>query len=204
MISISSAGVALAACAASTCSAAAIAVSTRLAVSPTSAPCSVTATSAPLSRSTACSALCARCVRPSFILVIFASGSNGFFQSLFDVRFFRRRSRRAKAHEAAHRERIGRTPGEAALRVEPFEVPEQQQPEVPPWRQAGPPHHWRVERPTLLLREPVEAGLVENGVQPRIERMARRDRQIGGRHPHRSLLALAFAHRHASYFTQSP
>ena len=70
-----------AACAASTCSAAAMAVSTRLVVSPTSAPCSVTATSAPLSRSTACSALCARCVRPSFIFVIFASGSVGFSQS---------------------------------------------------------------------------------------------------------------------------
>ena len=53
-------------------------VATRLVVSPTSAPCRVTATSAPLSRSTACSALCARCVRPSFIFVIFASGSDGF------------------------------------------------------------------------------------------------------------------------------
>jgi len=44
-----------------------------------------------------CSALCARCVRPSFIFVILASGSDGFPQSVFDVRFFRRRSRRAKA-----------------------------------------------------------------------------------------------------------
>jgi hypothetical protein len=34
--------------------------------------------------------------------------------------------------------------------------------------------------------------------------MARRDRQLGGRRPHRSLLGLAFAHRHARYFTQSP
>src|SRR5450432_3108269 len=32
-------------------------------VSPSSAPCSVTATTAPVSRSTACSALCAKCVR---------------------------------------------------------------------------------------------------------------------------------------------
>src|SRR3990172_6720204 len=64
---------------------------------PTSAPCKVTATIAPLSRSMACSALCARCVRPSFIFVILASGSKGFFQSLFDVPFFRRRSSRASA-----------------------------------------------------------------------------------------------------------
>src|SRR5437899_8925304 len=32
-------------------------------------------------RSTACSALCARCVRPSFILVMRASGSCGFTHS---------------------------------------------------------------------------------------------------------------------------
>ena len=53
-----------AACAASTCSAAA-SRSTIVVVSPWSASCSVTATSAPLSRSIACSALCAKCVRPS-------------------------------------------------------------------------------------------------------------------------------------------
>ena len=94
--------VALAACAASTCSAAAMAVSTRLVVSPTSAPCNVTATSAPPPRSTVCSAVGARCVRPSFIFVIFASGSDGFAQSLFDVRFFRRRSRRANASARAN------------------------------------------------------------------------------------------------------
>ena len=33
-----------------------------------------------------CSALSARCVRPSFIFAIFASGSNGFIQSVSDVR----------------------------------------------------------------------------------------------------------------------
>ena len=65
-------------------------------VSPTSAPCSVTATIAPVSMSTACSALCARCVRPSFIFVTFASGSWGFVQSVFEVFFFRFRSSRAR------------------------------------------------------------------------------------------------------------
>src|SRR5262245_60169460 len=54
----------------------------RLVVSPTSRPCKVTATIAPLSRSISCSALRARCVRPSFIFVILASGSNGFFPDL--------------------------------------------------------------------------------------------------------------------------
>src|SRR3989454_10320882 len=110
----------------------------------------------------------------------------------------------AEPHEAAHRQRIGRAPGDAAFRVEPFEVPEQQQSEVPPWRQSRSPHYRRVERPTLLLHEPVEAGLIEDGVQARVERVTRRDRQVGGRNPHRDLLALAFSHRHEPHFTFTP
>src|SRR6202011_1754777 len=72
-------------------------VSSSVVVSPLSAPCSVTATTAPVSRSTACSAWCARCVRPSFIFAIRASPSAGLFHSLFDVRFLRLRSNRAKS-----------------------------------------------------------------------------------------------------------
>ena len=68
---------------------------------------------------------------------------------------------------------------------------------------AGPSHHRRVERLTLLLREPIEAGVAEDGVQPRVERMARRDREVSGRNPDRGLLALAFAHRHGSQSTFS-
>ena len=81
----------------STCSAASISVSMLVVVSPSSASCTVTATTAPVSRSTACSALCAKCVRPSFIFVIFASGSCGCVQSSFEPFFFRFRSRRAKS-----------------------------------------------------------------------------------------------------------
>src|SRR5712691_10644230 len=77
MIASSVCGSSTSACASSIWSAAAIVVSTIDVVSPWSAPCSVTATIAPVSRSTACSALCARWVRPSFIFVIFASGSEG-------------------------------------------------------------------------------------------------------------------------------
>ena len=61
----------------STFSAALATVSSIVLVSPSSAACTVTATTAPVSRSTACSALCARRVRPSFIFVIRASGSCG-------------------------------------------------------------------------------------------------------------------------------
>jgi hypothetical protein len=65
-------------------------------------------------------------------------------------------------------------------------------------------HHRRIESLTLLLGKPVEAGVVENAVQPRVERMARRDWQVGGRHPQRSLLARAFAHRPGPHSTVRP
>src|ERR1700680_1339443 len=42
----------------------------------------------------------------------------------------------AQPQETADRERIGRAPGDAAFRVEAFEVTDQQQPEVAPRRQA--------------------------------------------------------------------
>src|SRR6202165_6098628 len=97
MISASAWGACTAACASLLCSPAVIAVSMIVVVSPWSASCRVTASSAPVSRSTACSALWASCVRPSFIFAIFASGSHGCFQSLFEVFFLRLRSRRARS-----------------------------------------------------------------------------------------------------------
>ena len=60
-------------CTASTCSAAIVSVSGSVAESPADASCTVTATMAPGFRSTPCSALWAKCVRPSFIFAIFAS-----------------------------------------------------------------------------------------------------------------------------------
>jgi hypothetical protein len=72
-------------------------VSTIVVVSPASASWTVTPTMAPVARFTACSAVCARCVRPSFVFVIFASGSCGLVQSSFDPFFFRVRSNRASS-----------------------------------------------------------------------------------------------------------
>src|SRR5262249_41304306 len=63
---------------ASSCSAASGSVCWIVVVSPWSALYTVTPTSAPVSRSMACSALWARCVRPFFIFVILASGSCGW------------------------------------------------------------------------------------------------------------------------------
>ena len=67
---------------ASTCYAAVIRVSTIVVVALALPSCTVTPTTAPVSRSTACSALWAKCVRPSLILVIVVSGSFGCVQSL--------------------------------------------------------------------------------------------------------------------------
>src|ERR1700757_2225635 len=61
-------------------------VRSNVVVSPLSASRKVTATTAPVSRSTACSALCARWVRPSFIFVTRASLSVGLIHSLFEAR----------------------------------------------------------------------------------------------------------------------
>ena len=110
----------------------------------------------------------------------------------------------AEPHEAAHGQRVRGAPRDAALGIEPFEVPDQQQAEVPSWWQTRPTHHWRVELPTLLLREPVEAGVVEDGIQLGVERVPRRRRKVSGRNPHRSLLAPAFAHRHEPHSTFIP
>src|SRR5262249_59640711 len=56
-------------------------------------------------------------------------------------------------------------------------------------------------RPTLLLDEPVKARGVEDLIQPPVERVARRHRQLGRGNPQRRLLALAFAHRHGPQCT---
>ena len=249
----------------------------------------VTATRAPLSRSTACSALCARCVRPSFIFVIFASGSDGFCQSVFDVRFFRRRSSRARASRVgvlipdsvASRVRnswyVSPVSRRTMLRIAalassvvastatvwPFSKPaaarrsctqvktarcalQRDQPPRPRDRRvirgrrveaepdeararpASPRRATRSRARSRALRSSRPAASGSTGpaadsaapsparrtadtplsanrsklassrmrVQLGVERMPRRDRQFGGRHPHRRLLALPFAHCH--------
>jgi len=116
----------------------------------------------------------------------------------------RRRGVEPEADEAPHGQRIRGAPCDAALGVQAFGIADEQQPEVAPRRQTRPAHHGRVERLTLLLGEPVEAGLVKDRVQPDVERMARRGRQISRRYPHRGVLARAFAHRHDPHCTITP
>src|SRR5262249_15775072 len=111
-------------------------------------------------------------------------------------RVIRGRHGEAEPDELAQARRVRGAPPEPALGVEPFEVPDPQQPEVPARWQTPPPHHRRVELLTLRLREPVNTLRVEDRVQPGVERMARRHRQLAGHDPHRRLLALPRAHSH--------
>ena len=109
-----------------------------------------------------------------------------------------RRLVQRQPEKASHAQRVGRAPRDGALRVEAFEVPEEQQPEVSTGRESRPAHHRRIERRALRLDKRVELRRVENPIQSRIERMAGAGRQVGRGHPHRGLLQppSPFAHRH--------
>ena len=114
-----------------------------------------------------------------------------------DRRMIRRRLGEGEAQEVAERQRIRRAPRDGALRVQPFEVPDQQQPEVDPRRQPRPAHRLGVKRRAPRLGEVIKATVTQQLIQPRVKRMTGRRRQLGRRHPHGRLsIARSFAHRH--------
>src|SRR5229473_4420544 len=76
------------------------------------------------------------------------------------------------------RERIGQTPRDATLAIEPFEEPDHHDAEVQARWQRRPPQLGVVEAGATLLAEVVKTSLVENLVQTAIERMARSHRQL--------------------------
>jgi hypothetical protein len=117
-----------------------------------------------------------------------------------DRRVVRRRHFEPDAKEIAQRQRIGRTPGDATLRVNALEIPNQQQPEVDARRHARSAHRLRVEAGALGFDEIVESVLAQQLIQPPIERMTRGPRQVCRCHPHGHLsIAFAFAHRHGTH-----
>jgi len=102
-----------------------------------------------------------------------------------------------QAQKVAQRQRIRRAPGDATLRIDAFEVPDQQQPEIDARRQARPPHRLGVKAGALRLDEIVEIMLTQQLIQTSIKRMARSRRQVRAGDPHRWLpIPFAFAHRH--------
>src|SRR5688500_4088751 len=94
--------------------------------------------------------------------------------------------RQHQPEKLSQRKRIRSTPRNGALGVQPLEITDQQQLEVAARRQAG-AGLVRIETLAQNLDESVEVMLVENLIQPRVERMGGTARQILGRHPHGSL-----------------
>ena len=96
-------------------------------------------------------------------------------------------------------QRIGGAPRDCPFRVQPFEVAEQQQPDIPARRQTRPADPVRVERRALCLHERIEPRLVEHPIQPLVKRVPSALRQIRRGHPHCRLLrsAASCPHRHA-------
>ena len=109
-----------------------------------------------------------------------------------------RRVREDQPQKLPQGQRIRRAPCDRALRVQSFEVADQQQPEVASRRQRRASNLVGVEPLTQVLDVLVELRGVENLIQSRIKGMRGAPRQVLGRHPHRRLLRppFAFTHRH--------
>src|SRR5450631_4460975 len=102
------------------------------------------------------------------------------------------------ADKLTHAERVGYTPGNATLGVDPLEVAQKECTKILARFQAGPSENRGIEGLTNLFDKGIEPVLRQDFVEPLIKRMSGRTRQIGGRQKERLLSAgFAFAHRHA-------
>src|SRR5437016_4641245 len=93
-----------------------------------------------------------------------------------------------------------RPPRDATLPLHPFEISDQQQAKIPPRRQRRTPHRLRVEALTLPLYKLVEPTLLQQLVQPLVERMCHRPRPLRVGNPKLFLrlpLLRSSSHRHA-------
>ena len=113
-------------------------------------------------------------------------------------RVIRRRLGQRQIQKRADTQRIGRAPRDRPLRVQPFEIAQQQQAKIPPRGQTRPADRRRIERRALRLDEGVEARLVEHPVQSRVKGVPCTRRQIPRRDPHRRLPGVlpSCTHRH--------
>ena len=111
----------------------------------------------------------------------------------------RRRLVQREVQELPDAQRIGRAPRDCPLRVQALKIAEQQQPEIAPRRQTRPSDTVGIELRALRLDEGVEARVVEDAIQPRIERMPGTRRQIrrGDPHTRLSVTLPPLTHRHA-------
>ena len=84
----------------------------------------------------------------------------------------------AQPEEAAQRQGIGGPPGDPALRIDALEVPDQQQSEIRPRRQARASHRSGVKRCAVGLDEVIEPVRVEDPIQALIKRVTASRRQL--------------------------
>ena len=116
-----------------------------------------------------------------------------------DCRVVGRHLHQLHIQKSAQRKGIGRPPGNRALRIESFEVPNQQQSKIATGRQTGSPHRLRIKPRAQPLNVRIKPGSAQNPIQPLIKRMGGRCRQIVRGYPYRRLTptALTFSHGHA-------
>jgi hypothetical protein len=98
--------------------------------------------------------------------------------------------------EVAQRERVGATPGKAALAVDAFEIADHMHAEVPTRRKRRRAHPRRVVRLADLFDEGVEPGLPQQLLQPIVERVPRRARHLRPCHDQITLSPGLPPHRH--------
>src|SRR5207244_5636365 len=72
---------------------------------------------------------------------------------------------------------------DAAIRIDTFEIANQQQPEVHAWRQARPSHDFGIEWLELTFDEIIEVVLGQQLIQSRVERVTGGRRKIRRRQP---------------------
>ena len=106
----------------------------------------------------------------------------------------------AQPEEAAQRQGIGGPPGDPALRIDALEVPDQQQSEIRPRRQARASHRSGVKRGAVGLADVIEPVRVEDPIQALIKRVAASRRQLirGNPQPGRASSVCASTHGHAA------
>ena len=114
----------------------------------------------------------------------------------------RRRVVQLEVQKVPDAQRVGGAPGDRPLRVQPFEVAQQQQPKVAARRQTRAADAVGIEPRALVLDEGVEARVVEHLVQSLVERMPRALRQIrrGDPHTRLSVPLPLLTHRHAPQY----
>ena len=110
-----------------------------------------------------------------------------------------RRLHQLHIQKSAQRKGVGRSPGDSALRIEPFKVANQQQSKIATGHQTWSPHRLRIKPRAQPLNVRIKPGFIQNPIQALIKRMRRRSRQIAAGNPYRRLTptALTFSHGHA-------